>query len=79
MTTTALSAPAQVTANHPEWVRLKAAATAIQAFQAQDGSVPAATDHQAAGAHVRTICAAVEALAPGFAQDRKSTRLNSSH
>jgi hypothetical protein len=75
MTTTALTAPAQVTAIHPEWERLKGAATAIQALQAQDGSVPAATDHEAAAAHVRTICAAVEALAPSFPHDARYLEL----
>ena len=75
MTTTALTAPAQLTGNHPEWLRLKAAATAIQALQAQDGSVPAASDHEAAAAHVRAICEAVEALAPAFPHDARYLEL----
>ena len=48
MTTTALTAPAPITAGYPEWLRLKAAATALQALQVQDGSVPDAADHEAA-------------------------------
>ena len=75
MTTTALTAPAPLTENHPEWVRLKAAATALQALQAQDGSVPDAADHAAAAGHVGTITAAVEALAPEFPHDARYLEL----
>lgn len=49
------------------WLDLKAAATALQGLQAQDGSVPA--DHDAARAHVATIVAGVRALAPAFPHD----------
>jgi hypothetical protein len=75
MTTTALTAPAPLTENHPEWVRLKAAATALQALQAQDGSVPHAADHAAAAGHVGTITAAVEALSPEFPHDARYLEL----
>ena len=75
MTTTALTAPAPLTENHPEWVRLKAAATALQALQAQDGSVPDAADHAAAAGHVSTITAAVEALSPEFPHDARYLEL----
>ena len=40
MTTTATTATAPITAGTPAWLRLKAAATALQALQAKDGSVP---------------------------------------
>ena len=69
MTTTALTAPAPITAGNQEWLRLKAAATALQALQVQDGSVPDAEAHEAAAGHVATITAAVAALAPSFPHD----------
>ena len=75
MTTTALTAAAPRTENHPEWLMLKAAATALQALQAQDGSVPEPADHAAAAAHAKTICAAVEALAPAFPHDARYLEL----
>jgi hypothetical protein len=75
MTTTALTAAAPLTENHPEWVRLKAATTAIQALQSQDGSVPDAADHAAAVVHAGTICAAVETLAPAFPHDARYLEL----
>lgn len=53
----------------PAWLRLKDAATALQGLQAQDGSVPDAADHAAAGALVDDIVSAVEALAPLFPHD----------
>ena len=69
MTTTALTAPAPITAGNQEWLRLKAAATALRALQVQDGSVPDAEAHEAAAGHVETITAAVAALAPSFPHD----------
>jgi|GEM_PF-4074982 len=48
MTTTALTAPAPITAGNQEWLRLKAAATALRALQVQDGSVPDAEAQQEA-------------------------------
>jgi hypothetical protein len=75
MTTTALTAPAPLTASNPEWVRLKAAATALQSVQAQDGSVPDATDHAAAAGYVNTITASVGALAPTFSHDARYLEL----
>jgi len=75
MTTTAITTAAPLTKNHPEWVRLKAAATAIQSLQAQDGSVPDAADHGAAAMHASTICAAVESLAPAFPHDARYLEL----
>jgi Family of unknown function (DUF6421) len=71
MTLTALTAPAPITSGSPEWQRLKTAATALQALQHQDGSVPEAADHAAAAGHVATITAAVSALAPAFPHDAR--------
>jgi len=54
---------------HPAWLRLKAAATALQALQAQDGSVPDAGLHADAAASVGEITATVMELAPLFPTD----------
>jgi hypothetical protein len=54
-------------ANHPSWLRLKAAAVEMQSMQSQDGSVEG--DKAAATSHVSTITAAVEELAPHFPHD----------
>ena len=51
------------------WLSLKEAATALQALQVKDGSVPEASDHAAARAHVATIVAGIRALAPAFPHD----------
>ncbi|GAB2563017.1 DUF6421 family protein [Leucobacter ruminantium] len=51
------------------WLRLKQAATAIQALQAKDGSIPEAADHAEARELVDTIVASIEALAPLFPHD----------
>ena len=69
MTTTAITTTAPISASSPEWLQLKAAATALQALQVQDGSVPETSSHEAAAGHVRTITAAIEALAPAFPHD----------
>ncbi|WP_395245147.1 DUF6421 family protein [Agromyces sp. MMS24-K17] len=58
----------------PAWLRLKEAATALQALQAQDGSVPAASDVVAdprgeASALVDAIVASIRELAPRFPHD----------
>lgn len=66
--TPGLAAAADVV-SHPAWLRLKAAATALQGLQAKDGSVPDPADHPAAGGHVETITAAVAELAPLFPHD----------
>jgi hypothetical protein len=49
------------------WVRLKAAATAIQALQLQDGSIPERKDE--AQALVAEITAGIRALTPAFPHD----------
>jgi Family of unknown function (DUF6421) len=51
------------------WLRLKAAATALQAVQVQDGSIPEPVDHTDAAAQVKTIVTAIEELAPLFPHD----------
>ncbi|MFC8682432.1 DUF6421 family protein [Microbacterium ureisolvens] len=57
------------------WLSLKAAATALQDLQAQDGSIPAPTDsttedaHDEARMHVAQIVAGIRALAPSFPHD----------
>ncbi|HSN36565.1 MAG TPA: DUF6421 family protein, partial [Arthrobacter sp.] len=58
MTTTAITTTAPSSATSPEWLELKAAATALQVLQVQDGSVPEAADRGTAAGHVRTITAA---------------------
>ncbi|HET6241708.1 MAG TPA: DUF6421 family protein, partial [Arthrobacter sp.] len=75
MTTTVLPTAARIAAGSPEWQRLKAAATALQALQGQDGSVPAPASREAAAGHVRTITAAITALAPSFAHDARYLEL----
>ena len=69
MTTTATAPRTRITAENPAWVSLKAAATALQALQVKDGSVPEAADHEAARGHVAAIIAGVEELAPAFPHD----------
>jgi len=54
---------------HPAWTDLKAAATALQAVQVKDGSIPESSDHESAAGHVDTIVASVRALAPNFPHD----------
>ncbi len=54
---------------HPAWLRLKGAATALQAIQVQDGSIPDASAHTDAAAQVATITAAIDELAPHFPHD----------
>lgn len=52
-----------------EWLSLKAAAIALQGLQADDGSIPDASHHPSASAHVATITTAIEKLAPRFPTD----------
>ena len=51
------------------WKLLKDAATALQSLQTKDGSVPEASDHDAAHEHVAAITAGIRALAPAFPHD----------
>ncbi len=61
--------PATSLTNHPAWLLLKDAATALQAVQAQDGSIPEAGDHEDAAANVATLTDAIDELAPLFPHD----------
>lgn len=56
-------------ADDPAWRALKSAATAIQALQVKDGSIPEAMDHADARAHVDVIVASIDDLAPLFPHD----------
>ncbi|MBN9155072.1 MAG: hypothetical protein J0J05_13910 [Microbacterium sp.] len=51
------------------WRQLKDAATALQALQAQDGSVPEPSDHAEARMLVEAIVSAIRALTPAFPHD----------
>ena len=51
------------------WLRLKAAATAIQPLQVKDGSIPDAAAHGDARTYVAEIVAGIRALAPAFPHD----------
>ncbi len=53
----------------PAWLDLKQAATALQALQAKDGSVPEEADRPEVSALVDRVVNAVEALAPRFPHD----------
>ena len=75
MTITVTTAPARVSADNPEWQRLKTAATALRGLQIQDGSVPETAHHGAAASHVLAIVEAVEALAPCFPHDARYLEL----
>ncbi|OFI39028.1 hypothetical protein BIU82_16380 [Arthrobacter sp. SW1] len=75
MTTTATATRGRITADNPAWGSLKAAATALQALQIKDGSVPEAGDHEAARGHVAAITTAVEELAPAFPHDARYLEL----
>ncbi|MBU4465433.1 MAG: hypothetical protein KKH75_06265, partial [Actinobacteria bacterium] len=52
-----------------EWHSLKDAAIALQSVQAQDGSVPEASEHSDARAYVEAIITAISSLAPRFPHD----------
>ncbi|WP_455834057.1 DUF6421 family protein [Pseudarthrobacter siccitolerans] len=69
MTETLITAPTGISAENQDWTRLKAAATAIQALQVKDGSVPDPANHAEASLHVGNIIDAVSALAPAFPHD----------
>ncbi|WP_084106140.1 DUF6421 family protein [Demequina sp. NBRC 110056] len=51
------------------WLRLKAAATALQPLQVKNGSIPDTAHHPAAREHVDAIVAAIRELAPLFPHD----------
>ena len=69
MTQALTAAVAGISARNEDWLRLKGAATALQALQSQDGSVPEAGNHAEASRHVSALIDAVQALAPAFPHD----------
>jgi hypothetical protein len=69
MTETVISAPTRISAEHPHWIGLKAAVTALQGLQAQDGSIPGSGDRDAAADHVAAVIESVSGLAPMFPHD----------
>jgi Family of unknown function (DUF6421) len=58
------------------WRALKDAAIALQAIQAQDGSVPDTEDHGDARAYVETIVEAIRTLTPWFPHDAEYLAAN---
>ncbi|MEY9852169.1 hypothetical protein ABH923_001847 [Leifsonia sp. EB41] len=56
-------------ATHPAWLRLKEAATALQALQVKDGSVEQESDKPAAAELTATIVGSIAELAPFFPHD----------
>jgi len=64
-----ITAAADITETTPAWVALKEAATAIQALQVKDGSIPDAANHAAARELVAVIVESIEELAPAFPHD----------
>ncbi|RZU63026.1 DUF6421 family protein [Zhihengliuella halotolerans] len=68
-TRTAGHTPAADLPNLPAWKALKAAATALQEIQVQDGSIPEPADHAGALAHVETLLASIEALSDHLPHD----------
>ncbi|WP_416405411.1 DUF6421 family protein [Arthrobacter sp. LFS091] len=75
MTITATPTLPRVTADNAEWTSLKAAATALQAHQEQDGSIADPAAHGEAGRLVATISEAITALAPHFPHDARYLQL----
>jgi hypothetical protein len=69
MTTTATTARPRITSDNRDWISLKAAATALQAFQSQDGSIQDAAHYGAAREYTATIMEAIKSLAPAFPHD----------
>jgi hypothetical protein len=69
MTQALTTAVTGISARNEDWLRLKGAATALQALQAQDGSVPEAADQPEAARHAAAIIDAIQALAPAFPHD----------
>ncbi len=66
MTTITTTILPRVTADNAEWMTLKAAATALQALQEQDGSIADSAAHSEAASLVATVTDAIAALAPHF-------------
>ncbi|MFI2563602.1 DUF6421 family protein [Paenarthrobacter sp. NPDC018779] len=75
MTTIATSTLPLVTADNADWTALKAAATALQAHQEQDGSIADPAVHAEAAALVDAISEAITNLAPSFPHDARYLEL----
>ncbi|MFJ4208160.1 DUF6421 family protein [Paenarthrobacter sp. NPDC089675] len=71
MTTITASTLPLVTADNADWKSLKAAATALQAHQQQDGSITDPASHAEATSLVVTIQEAITRLAPSFPHDAR--------
>lgn len=69
MTETLTTPATGISAKNQDWLRLKAAATALRAFQDQDGSIAKTAVHADAAQQVDTIVDAIRALAPQFSHD----------
>src|SRR5215212_7644541 len=69
MTETLITASTRISAENQDWTRLKAAATAMQALQVKDGSIPDPANHGEASRHVGSIVDALRGLAPAFPHD----------
>ncbi|WP_405475788.1 DUF6421 family protein [Paenarthrobacter ilicis] len=69
MTSLATATHPIVTADAADWTSLKAAATALQAHQEQDGSIADPAVHAEAATLVAAITEAIAALAPRFPHD----------
>ncbi|MFJ4028345.1 DUF6421 family protein [Paenarthrobacter sp. NPDC089989] len=75
MTTIATATLPLVTADNADWKALKAAATALQAHQEQDGSIADPAAHAEAKALVDAISEAITNLAPSFPHDARYLEL----
>ncbi|MEV8267971.1 DUF6421 family protein [Microbacterium sp. NPDC076911] len=69
LTTQEIVGEPEVVEDSAAWLNLKAAATALQSLQVQDGSIPDAANHPSARAHVDTIVEAIGTLSPRFPHD----------
>lgn len=69
MTTVALI-DASTLAQHPAWLAIKEAATALQPMQSQNGSIEDAANHAAARSHVDALISGIRELTPSFPHDR---------
>ncbi len=74
MTTVAEIAVSELT-QHPAWLRVKAAATDLQALQSPNGAVEDEAQHQAARGLVGEIVSGVADLAPHFPHDADYLRV----
>ncbi len=54
---------------HPAWLRIKQAATALQPMQSKNGSIEDAADHDAARGHVTDLTQGIREIAPEFPHD----------